>query len=71
MATAVMTRQPPQARRLAPQLFEPELESEGSTLEEAILGVWEDLTDAACAECPVCGGTLVPEACLDCDSELY
>lgn len=50
-----------------PRLFEPA----ESTLEDYVLGVWEDLAVRGHAECPLCGGTLVPEACLDCGAELH
>jgi hypothetical protein len=40
------------------------------TLEDAILDVWEALTDGGPAECPVCGGEMSPLRCSACGSEL-
>lgn len=56
----------PQTEHSAPRLFEPREVS----LEESILRVWGDLDINARADCPVCGGTLIPEGCLDCGSVL-
>jgi hypothetical protein len=42
----------------------------GFTLEDMILGVWEDLEAHGRAECPVCGGCLLPESCPDCGATL-
>lgn len=51
----------------AGRLFEPS----GSTLEDRILGAWEDLAQRGRAECPVCHGELEPVgACRGCGSEL-
>lgn len=61
--TVVATRQ---LARSAKQLFEPS----GSTLEDRILGAWEDLTARQHAECPVCSGKLEPSGCARCGSEL-
>ena len=47
-------------------LFEP---SE-VTLEEVILGAWEDLTAHGRAECPVCHGELEHGGCATCCSSL-
>ena len=53
--------------RSAARLFEPS----GWTLEDAILGVWEDLTAGNPAECPVCHGSMrVSSGCESCGSEL-
>jgi hypothetical protein len=53
--------------RSAERLFE----SSGSTLEDLILGAWEDLVAGAPAECPVCRGRLrLSSGCADCGSEL-
>ena len=61
---------PPAAERSAPRLFEPAGGHEVS-LEDAILGVWEDLIATARAECPVCGGQLHRDfGCDACGSEL-
>lgn len=43
----------------------------GSTLEDTILGVWEDLERRGRSSCPVCGGTdLTSRGCGDCGSVL-
>ncbi len=71
--SAVATREGPAAeirtRALgepAPQLFEPSR----VTLEEVILGVWEDLRVEGRAECPVCAAELTPAGCSSCGSAL-
>ena len=57
----------PPAEASAPRLFEPG----GVTLEDAVLGVWEDLVEHGCAECPVCGGSMsAAGGCESCGSEL-
>lgn len=48
------------------QLFE----SSGSTLEDSILGAWEDLALHGRSECPVCAGELESTGCKACGSEL-
>ena len=61
---------PPRAERSAPRLFEPAGGHEVS-LEDSILGVWEDLVATARAECPVCGGRLRRDSgCESCGTEL-
>jgi hypothetical protein len=51
----------------AARLFEPG----GLTLEDTILGAWEDLLAGGPAECPVCGGEMRPAGgCADCGSDL-
>ena len=61
---------PPTAVRSAPRLFEPAGGHEVS-LEDSILGVWEDLAATARAECPVCGGRLHRDSgCESCGAEL-
>jgi len=58
---------PRRLTRSAGRLFEPS----GSTLEDRILGAWEDLGERGRAECPVCRGELEPAgACRACGSEL-
>ena len=53
--------------RSAPRLFEPS----GLTLEDIVLGAWEDLAAGGPAECPVCHGTLrMAGGCQSCGSEL-
>jgi hypothetical protein len=53
--------------RSAMRLFEPR----GSTLEDLILGAWEDLAAGGPAECPVCGGSMRPAGgCDDCGADL-
>ena len=62
--------QPPAAERSAQRLFEPARGHEVS-LEDSILGVWEDLIATARAECPVCGGRMHRDlGCDACGSEL-
>jgi hypothetical protein len=65
-ATAT-ARAEPRAESPRLRLFEPR----GVTLEDVVLGAWEDLAAGRPAECPVCGGTLsMLEGCEDCGSEL-
>lgn len=57
----------PAEKGSASRLFEPG----GVTLEDAILGAWEELVAEGRAECPVCGGRLgMLRGCEDCGSEL-
>lgn len=42
----------------------------GSTLEELILDVWEDLTGRGRAECPVCADELRRIGCHECGARL-
>lgn len=56
----------PELARSAGRLFEPS----GSTLEDRILGAWEDLAASGRAECPVCKGELESAGCTSCGSEL-
>ena len=69
-ATALATETAVVARRShehsSARLFEPS----GSTLEDRILGAWEDLTAFGRAECPVCRGELELSGCTRCGSEL-
>ena len=68
--SAVATAEPPVATRplarSAKRLFEPS----GSTLEDMILGAWEDLEARGRAECPVCDGELGSSGCNRCGSQL-
>ena len=72
MSTALATKaevafRRPEPARSAGRLFEPS----GSTLEDRILGAWEDLAASGQAECPVCKGELESAAgCRSCGSEL-
>jgi tRNA(Ile2) C34 agmatinyltransferase TiaS len=53
--------------RSAMRLFEPH----GLTLEDTILGAWEDLVAGSPAECPVCGGRMrAAGGCDSCGSDL-
>jgi DnaJ-class molecular chaperone len=61
-ATALATEAPHSAQTL--------FESSGSTLEDIVLGAWEDLKARGRAECPVCAGELEPAGCKTCGSEL-
>jgi hypothetical protein len=57
----------PRANRSEARLFEPG----GVTLEDVVLGAWEELVAEGVAECPVCGGRVSMLAgCGDCGSEL-
>jgi hypothetical protein len=57
----------PQTERSTQRLFEPG----GLTLEDVVLGAWEDLVADGRAECPVCGGELTMlGGCDDCGAEL-
>jgi len=48
------------------KLFEPA----GLTLEDIVLGAWEDLAARGSAECPVCHAELGSTGCNTCGSEL-
>jgi DnaJ-class molecular chaperone len=61
-ATALATETTHSAQRL--------FESSGSTLEDIVLGAWEDLRLHGRAECPVCAGELEPTGCDTCGAEL-
>jgi hypothetical protein len=57
----------PRTERSAARLFEPG----GLTLEDRILGAWEDLAGEGAAECPVCGDRMpMLGGCRGCGSEL-
>ena len=45
-------------------------EPSGVTLEDVVLGAWEDLAARGRAECPVCGVEIEPGVCRGCGSEL-
>lgn len=62
--TATVVRRP--QGRSAERLFE----SSGSTLEDIVLGAWEDLALHGRTECPLCAGELEVTGCLACGSEL-
>jgi len=56
-----------ETERSAPRLFEPS----GSTLEDLVLGAWEDLAASGSAECPVCRAQLsAASGCESCGSDL-
>lgn len=69
---AVATREPtlaerPPAEAPAPRLFEPG----GVTLEDVVLGAWEELVVEGRAECPVCGASMARTGgCESCGAEL-
>jgi len=68
MTTLPVLSEPLVAGRSAKRLFDPV----EVTLEDRILGVWEDLAASGRAECPVCGGRLRAGAgCEGCGSELF
>jgi hypothetical protein len=48
------------------RLFEPH----GTTLEDVILELWEDLVAGRDATCPVCSGSMSMIGCSSCGSEL-
>ena len=53
--------------RSAMRLFEPH----GLTLEDVVLGAWEDLVAGGPAECPVCGGQMrAAGGCAGCGADL-
>jgi hypothetical protein len=53
-------------RDAGPRLFD-----DGVTLEDRILGTWEDLVVDGRAACPVCGGSIAAgSGCAGCGSEL-
>jgi hypothetical protein len=55
------------AHRSATRLFEPG----GVTLEDVVLGAWDDLVADGDAECPACGGRMsMLTGCEECGSEL-
>jgi len=56
----------PQTDGTTQRLFEPR----GETLEDVVLGAWEDLEAGRHAECPVCGGSMSLLDCSSCGSEL-
>jgi tRNA(Ile2) C34 agmatinyltransferase TiaS len=50
------------------RLFEPK----GLTLEDLVLGAWEDLVAGGPAECPVCGGRMrAAGGCDSCGADLH
>jgi hypothetical protein len=56
----------PQTER-SERLFEPD----GPTLEDLVLGAWEELVADGRTECPVCGGAMsLPRGCQSCGAEL-
>lgn len=62
-----LAREQPRTERSALRLFEPS----GLTLEDVILGAWEDLVAGGPAECPVCGGRMrAVGGCDGCGSDL-
>ena len=57
----------PQTEGSATRLFEPG----GLTLEDVVLGAWEELVADGGAECPVCGGAMsMLDGCAGCGSDL-
>jgi hypothetical protein len=57
----------PQRTGTPSKLFEPG----GATLEDSILGVWDDLVADGRADCPVCGGSMsAAGGCEACGAEL-
>jgi hypothetical protein len=57
----------PRTDRSGGRLFEPG----GVTLEDVVLGAWDELVADGRAECPVCGGSLsMLDGCAECGSDL-
>jgi hypothetical protein len=57
----------PRTEGSAKRLFEPG----GPTLEDVVLGAWEELVADGRAECPVCGGAMsILGGCGECGSDL-
>ena len=57
----------PRSEGSAERLFE----SGGPTLENVVLGAWEELVADGRAECPVCGGAMsLLGGCAECGSDL-
>jgi hypothetical protein len=57
----------PAAEGAAERLFEPG----GTTLEDVVLGAWDELVVKGRAECPVCGDSMsAATGCDSCGSEL-
>ena len=69
-ASATATHSPEltiDATERSARLFEPQ----GLTLEDVVLGAWEDLVAGSPAECPVCGGQMrAAGGCTSCGSDL-
>ena len=62
-----LAEQPAGGLRAASTLFEPG----GMTLEDSILGVWDDLVAEGNAACPVCGDSMsAAGGCEACGAEL-
>ena len=70
--SAVATRERERVAMERPQRDQrPRLFDDGVTLEDRILGTWEDLVVEGSAACPVCGGSIAAgSGCEDCGSEL-
>ena len=69
--SALATREPVAAERPQRAEASPRLFDDGLTLEDKILGAWEDLVVEGRAACPVCGGSMAAgSGCSDCGSEL-
>ena len=69
-ATALATETAVVARRSHEHSSARLFESSGSTLEDRILGAWEDLGLHGRTQCPVCAGELEVAGCNSCGSEL-
>jgi hypothetical protein len=66
VATQTVTADRSASQGLSGRLFE----SSGSTLEDRILGAWEDLGLEGETSCPVCHGRLQRAGCESCGSAL-
>jgi hypothetical protein len=69
-ATALATETAVVGRRSHERASARLFEASGSTLEDRILGAWEDLGLHGRTECPVCAGELEVAGCTSCGSEL-
>jgi hypothetical protein len=70
--SAVATRDGAERAMRAPQLGESAtlFEPPRVTLEDIVLGVWEDLRLEGHAECPVCAAEMTPAGCESCGTAL-
>jgi hypothetical protein len=71
VTVAVATGEKPRAAAQPAEAPEPRLLQPGKvTLEDVVLGLWEDLSAEGLADCPVCGGPMVRTGCKSCGAEL-
>jgi hypothetical protein len=71
VTVAVATSERPRAAAQPADAPEPTLfQPDKVTLEDVVLGLWEDLSAEGRAECPVCAGPMVRAGCKSCGAEL-